>query len=188
MTPRRLSIGVACAALLMAACGSSASHTSGSASSTASGTGGAAAARTAVVTRTLAQGKTAGVDLDQDCVTKLVAQLSDDDATLLAASSADTSPTATSPKLSTAGEKLGTKILGCSKGSTNTALIEAAATKVLTAAGGSSLDSKCVHAKLATLTDATLQLVIDSGPDATGDQLSTVGYLLIDCIAKSATS
>ena len=95
MTPRRLSIGVACAALLMAACGSSAAHTSGSASSTASGTGGAAAARTAVVTRTLAQGKTAGVDLDQDCVTKLVAQLSDDDATLLAASSADTSPTAT---------------------------------------------------------------------------------------------
>ncbi len=177
MTGPRSALVAVCAAVLVTACGSSASHN-----------GGAAAARQAVVTQTLTQGKIAGVDLNQDCVTKLVAQLSDEDATLLAASTADTSPSATTPKLSAAGEKLGSEILGCSKGSTNTALIEAAATKVLTAAGGSSLDSKCVHTKLATLTDATLQLVINSGPDATGDELSTVGYLLIDCVTKSATT
>lgn len=143
-------------------------------------------ARQTVVAFTIAQGAQFGYTLDEECVAGVVAKLSDADVTLLAESTLDTAPGATSPPLSDEGEQLGTTVLDCAKTNTNTDLVERAAQTILGSANGGSLDPDCVRTSFARLTDEQLQLVIDSGPESTDERLQPVGISLLDCLDTSS--
>lgn len=164
-------------------CSSEPSSPRGSTTSTGtSPDGDDAANRATVVSFTVQQGTLLGYTLDVDCVTKVVAQLSDADAALLAASTVDTAPDATSPILSAAGDELGTKIDDCAIGSTDTELVAKAIETVMSSAGGSGLDRSCVEAAFATLSDTQLELVINSATDSTDPRLQPIGATLFDCV------
>jgi hypothetical protein len=143
-------------------------------------------ARQTVAAFTIAQGAQFGYTLDEDCVAGVVAKLSDADVTLLAESTLDTAPGATSPPLSDEGEQLGTMVLDCAKTNTNTDLVEQASQTILGSANGGSLDPDCVRKSFSRLTDEQLQLVIDSGPESTDERLQPVGISLLDCLDTSS--
>jgi hypothetical protein len=141
-----------------------------------------AANRATVVSFTVQQGTILGYTLDVDCVTKVVAQLSAADAALLAASTVDTAPDATSPILSAAGDALGTKVDDCAIGSTDTELVAKAIETVMSSAGGSGLDRSCVEAAFAKLSDTQLELIVNSATDSTDPLLQPIGATLFDCV------
>ncbi|MCU1401276.1 MAG: hypothetical protein JWN62_4385 [Acidimicrobiales bacterium] len=174
--------------------GTTPGSTAGSSGETTSGTGTPATAsddpgtnRAIVVSYTLGQGKQFGYNLEESCVTGVVSKLSDDDVALLAASTLDTAPGATSPQLSPEGEALGNSVLDCAVINTNTALIAQAAAVVMGYQGASTLDPECVTKALSRLSDDQLQLAVDSGPQSTDPRLQPVGFALFQCLPTSTT-
>ena len=168
---RAVLVAVASAALIPAACGSDAK------SGTKLDTN-----RQIVVDYSIADAAKVGYDLDRDCLAKLALQLSDADAALLAESTKNTSPDATTPELSDAGESIGNMVLDCAKGSTNQALIGKAVDAVLAQSGSEALDRSCVEKNFAHLNDEQLQLIIDAGPDSTDPKLQAAAFALFDCL------
>ena len=174
--------------------GTGSSATADSTGDTTSGTGTPATAsadpdtnRAIVVSYTIDQGKQFGYNLEKSCVTGVVSKLSDADVALLAASTFNTAPGATTPELSPAGKALGNSVLDCSVINTNTALIAQAAAVVKGYQGAGSLDPACVTKALSRLTDEQLQLAVDSGPQSTDPRLQPVGFALFECLPTSTT-
>jgi hypothetical protein len=199
---RRRSVGASMSLLLIvgaAACSSdskssSTTSSAGSDTTTAASPPGTAGAGTstddvrAVTTRIVVEAGKVGYTLDEACVAKLVATLPKDDLTALADAAADTTPGATTPALSAAGDEIGSSILKCSKGSSNQDLIDQAAAVVLGQESTSSLDPACIKKQLATLSDEQLQLIIDSGPESTDPRLGAAAYALFDCVGLTDTT
>jgi len=189
----RVAVGLAAAAVLcLGACasdGGSADTTSTltAAPTTMVNTADDAANRATVVSFTVQQGEILGYEMDVNCVTAVVAQLSPADAALLAAGTIDTAPDATTPALSAAGDALGTKIDDCTVGSTDTALVAEAVETVLSSAGGSGLDRSCVEAAFSKLSDVQLNLVVDAAATASTDpRLGPIGAELSTCLLTPA--
>jgi hypothetical protein len=158
------------------------STTAGSPAGTAGSGSGSSSDVQAVTARVVTEASKVGYSLDEACVAKLVATLPPADLALLADAAGDTTPGATTPALSSAGDAIGSSILKCSKGSSNQALIDQAAAVVLGQESTSSLDPECVKKQLATLSDEQLQLIVDSGPESTDPRLGAAAYALFDCV------
>jgi hypothetical protein len=143
--------------------------------------------RQAVVDFTVSRAAVVGYTLDPTCVTGVVAKLTDADAALLAKSTLDTAPDATAPVLSAEGEALGNSVLDCAIGSQDTALVAAAAAKVLGSPGGNTLDADCVRTNMARLSDDQLNFYLGAETDSTDPRLQTIGFSLFDCLPTGST-
>jgi hypothetical protein len=186
--PSRLRRIVICSALAVGVAACSSDKKSASTTTATLPAADSAAIRATVVSFTLQQGTLLGYVLDVDCVTKIVAQLSDADAALLASGTVDTSPDATTPALSAAGEALGARIDECAIGSNDTDLVAAAVEKVMSSPGGVDLDLVCVEDAFSKLSDAQLHVVVESATDSTDARLQPIGVALFPCLKNAATT
>lgn len=147
--------------------------------------------RQAIVTKILADSGEHGYSLDEECLSTLVAGLSESDVSILATSATDPSGNAPTSGLSAQAQAM--DVLSCSGGSADTELVAEAADVAITAASTGTtqtFDRACVETAFANLTDDQLDAVVASKAAPTQDALQPVLYLMIPCLLddSSATS
>jgi len=147
--------------------------------------------RQAIINRIVADSTTNGYELDAECVTTLVAGLSESDVDILATSATD--PSGDPPTSGLSADAQAMDVLSCAVGGADPALAAEAADVAITAVSEGTtqhFDQACVETAFAKLTDDQLNAVIASAPSPTQEDLQPVLYLMIPCLldGTAATS
>ncbi len=127
-----------------------------------------------------------GFTLDRACLAGLLGQLSDADLDLLVASAPDTSPDATTPALSPAGEALGEEVNGCitpgeaAANPADPAVVEEAVQYVMEEEA--TADEECLRRNFGRLSDEQLQLMMSEGPASDDPALGDVFAAVLPCL------
>jgi hypothetical protein len=133
---------------------------------------------------TLANISKNGLGADRACVTAIVAQLSDDDAVIIASAAPDATDVAVSPE----GDALAAKLKDCLTSKVDAALVRQAVDRIVSSKDGALLDAACLTKNFSLLDEATLKLIITS-PDGSNDpKLATASAMLLDCFGRAATT